>query len=140
MNRPIVSTWKINPRTNAPTVATFAAIPLTSASALAICRRIVSLVSLVSNQRSVYTLASASQSGTRAISSCTWSTTSGTMRATPTSARRPSPSRTAAAAMPLRQPRLTSQFAAGSRANERNRAATSHSRRFCSRLMRLKAA
>ena len=53
MNRPIVSTWKISPSTNAPTVATFAAIPLTSAWAFAICRRIVLLVSLVSNHRCV---------------------------------------------------------------------------------------
>ena len=62
------------------------------------------------------------------------------MRATPTSASRPSPSSTTAAAIPRRHPRPTSQFAAGSSANERNRAATSHNRRCCSRRTRLNAA
>ncbi len=53
MNRPIVSTWKTSPSRNAPTDATFAAMPCTSAWAFAICLRIVALVSLVSNHRCV---------------------------------------------------------------------------------------
>ena len=140
MNRPIVSTWKTNPSRNAPTDATFAAIPCTSACAFAICRRIDALVSLVSNHRCVYTLAWSSQPGTRAISSCTWSITSGTISARLSSPSRPSPSSTQAAATPRFHPRATSQFTAGSRAKDRNRAATSHRSRCESLLIRLNAA
>ncbi len=63
------------------------------------------------------------------MSSCTWSMTSGTMRAIIISTSSPSPNSTAAVAAPRRHPRATSQFTAGSSANERNRAATSHTRR-----------
>src|SRR4029453_4863111 len=65
---------------------------------------------------------------------------SGTMSATPITPSRPRPKSTTAAATPRFQPWATSQFTAGSSANERNSAATSHSSRCESLLMRLNAA
>ncbi len=133
MNKAIVSPWKITDRARAPTPntfpATFVAMPCTSAS------RFVSSSSTrwddtsMPNHRSVLLETVSSHAGTLPISSCTCSITSGIIAARITTARTNSSSRTPKVASPRRHPRSTSQFTAGSSANERKIEISSHTRR-----------